>query len=170
MVENLTGRRRIYSAVLNSITSHFRQVNCRESRIEKAHAPGRSLPTAMAPAIDLASAQSVVFSMVSLLFRIGGRVRVCGSTGDIRQCMNAGILAPVLHIEGAEAIDPNFELLEVLYAVGLRSLGPVWSRSNAFGHGVPFRWSTTSSTFSNMSVKTASAWGLISTAPRFQRE
>ena len=34
---------------------------------------------------------------------------------------------------------PNFELLDVLYAAGLRSLGPVWSRSNAFGHGVPFR-------------------------------
>ena len=48
------------------------------------------------------------------------------------------MLAPVLHIEGAEAIDPNFELLDVLYAAGLRSLGPVWSRSNAFGHGVPF--------------------------------
>jgi len=47
-------------------------------------------------------------------------------------------LAPVLHIEGAEAIDPSFELLDVLYAAGLRSLGPVWSRSNAFGHGVPF--------------------------------
>jgi membrane dipeptidase len=37
-----------------------------------------------------------------------------------------------------EAIDPNFELLDVLYAAGLRSLSPVWSRSNAFGHGVPF--------------------------------
>ena len=31
-----------------------------------------------------------------------------------------------------------FELLDVLYAAGLRSLGPVWSRPNAFGHGVPF--------------------------------
>ena len=26
-----------------------------------------------------------------------------------------------------------------VYEAGLRSLGPVWSRSNAFGHGVPFR-------------------------------
>ena len=43
-----------------------------------------------------------------------------------------------MHIEGAEAIDPNFEVLDVLYEAGLRSLGPVWSRSNAFGHGVPF--------------------------------
>ena len=49
------------------------------------------------------------------------------------------MLGPVLHIEGAEAIDPNFEFLDVLYEAGLRSLGPVWSRPNAFGHGVPFR-------------------------------
>jgi len=49
------------------------------------------------------------------------------------------VLAAVLHIEGAEAIDPEFETLDVLHQAGLRSLGPVWSRSNAFGHGVPFR-------------------------------
>jgi membrane dipeptidase len=44
----------------------------------------------------------------------------------------------VLHIEGAEAIDEDFHALEVLHQAGLRSLGPVWSRSNIFGHGVPF--------------------------------
>ena len=46
----------------------------------------------------------------------------------------------MLHIEGAEAIDPDLEALEVLHAAGLRSLGPVWSRPNIFGHGVPFRF------------------------------
>ena len=51
-----------------------------------------------------------------------------------------GNLAAVLHIEGAEAIDPELEALEVFYAAGLRSLGPVWSRPNVFGHGVPFRF------------------------------
>jgi membrane dipeptidase len=30
-------------------------------------------------------------------------------------------------------------VLNVLHAAGLRSLGPVWSRPNAFGYGVPFR-------------------------------
>jgi membrane dipeptidase len=44
----------------------------------------------------------------------------------------------VLHLEGAEPIDPALEALELWYAAGLRSLGPVWSRSNAFGYGVPF--------------------------------
>jgi membrane dipeptidase len=94
------------------------------------------------PPLDLATAQSIVINMFSLLFRIErasqGRVRVCRSVSDIRRCMNEGILAPILHIEGAEAIDSNFELLDVLYAAGLGSLGPVWSRPNTFGHGVPF--------------------------------
>ena len=79
----------------------------------------------------------------SLLLRIEresqGRVRVCRNAGDIESCLDDGVLAAVLHIEGAEAIDANFELLDVLYAAGLRSLGPVWSRPNVFGHGVPFR-------------------------------
>jgi membrane dipeptidase len=44
----------------------------------------------------------------------------------------------VLHFEGAEPIDAGLESLEHWYAAGLRSLGPVWSRPTAFGHGVPF--------------------------------
>jgi membrane dipeptidase len=94
------------------------------------------------PSVELVAAQKAVFSMVSLLLRIEresqGDVRICRNLNDIRQSMEDGALAAVLHIEGAEAIDPNFELLDVLHETGLRSLGPVWSRSNAFGHGVPF--------------------------------
>lgn len=46
----------------------------------------------------------------------------------------------VLHLEGAEAIDSELEALDTWYAAGLRSLGPVWSRPNAFAHGVPLRF------------------------------
>src|SRR5262245_32612653 len=81
--------------------------------------------------------------MISLLLRIEresrGRVLICRNINDIRQSLKKGVLAPVLHIEGAEVIDQNFEILDVLHEAGLRSLGPVWSRPNAFGHGVPFR-------------------------------
>jgi membrane dipeptidase len=49
-----------------------------------------------------------------------------------------GTVRAVMHLEGAEAIDPGLELLPALYALGLRSLGITWSRPNAFGHGVPF--------------------------------
>jgi membrane dipeptidase len=102
-------------------------------------APGEPLP----PPLDLTTAQAAVTSMASILIRIEreaeGRVRICRTVDDIRRCIDTGVLAAVLHIEGAEAIDPEFETLDVLHQAGLRSLGPVWSRPNAFGHGVPFR-------------------------------
>jgi membrane dipeptidase len=96
----------------------------------------------VAPAVELTVAQTTVFRMMSLLLRIEreseGRVRVCRSVSEIQRSLEDDVLAAVLHLEGAETIDPDFELLDVLYAAGLRSLGPVWSRPNAFGHGVPF--------------------------------
>jgi membrane dipeptidase len=69
-----------------------------------------------------------------------GHVRIARSVADLDEVHTDGEGPPaaVLHIEGAEAIDPELEALEHWYAAGLRSLGPVWSRSNAFGHGVPF--------------------------------
>ena len=95
------------------------------------------------PAVDIAEAQRVMLSMAALLFRIEresqGRLRVCRNLRDIDRCLADDALAAVLHIEGAEAIDANFEFLDVLHQAGLRSLGPVWSRPNVFGHGVPFR-------------------------------
>jgi membrane dipeptidase len=97
----------------------------------------------VAPGVELMVAQRTVFRMLSLLVRIEresqGRVRVCRSVNEIQQALDGDVLAAVVHLEGAEAIDPDFELLDVLYAAGLRSLGPVWSRPNAFGHGVPFQ-------------------------------
>ena len=100
--------------------------------------------------VTLGRAQRAVTAMASLLFRIeresNGSVRVCRTTGDIRASMADGALAPVLHIEGAEAIDTDFQMLDVLHQAGLRSLGPVWSRSNAFGHGVPFSFPATPDT------------------------
>ncbi len=97
----------------------------------------------MPPPPDLATAQAATFAMASILARIErqaeGRLRICRDTADIRRCIKDGAIAAVLHIEGAEAIDENFETLDVLVQAGLRSLGPVWSRSNIYGHGVPFR-------------------------------
>lgn len=96
------------------------------------------------PALELTYAQRATLEIASLLFRIaersGGKVGVARSVADIRAAKAAGGHAPVMHIEGCEALDPDLKMLDVLYAAGLRSLGPVWSRSNIFGHGVPFRF------------------------------
>jgi membrane dipeptidase len=95
------------------------------------------------PPLDTTEAQRAVTGMVSLLYRIErqapGQLRICRSVAEIEQCFAEDAVAAVLHIEGAEAIDPDFQMLDVLHAAGLRSLGPVWSRPNIFGEGVPFR-------------------------------
>ncbi|MEC5320395.1 dipeptidase [Brenneria populi subsp. brevivirga] len=96
------------------------------------------------------NAREVTFSLSSTLLRIeaesAGQAKICRSAADIRQCMTEGVLAMVMHIEGAEAIDPDLELLDILHAAGLRTLGPVWSRPNIFGQGVPFRFPSTPDT------------------------
>ncbi len=100
--------------------------------------------------VPLTEGQRVTLHMASILFRIEqasqGEVKVCRSATDIRSCIGNGVLATVLHIEGAEAIDPDLHMLDVLHQAGLRSLGPVWSRPTIFGHGVPFRYPGTPDT------------------------
>ncbi|MFV0492521.1 MAG: dipeptidase [Pseudorhodobacter sp.] len=65
---------------------------------------------------------------------------ICHTAADIRAAMTAGKIAAVMHMEGAEAISPGLDELPLFHAMGLRSLGPVWSRPTVFGHGVPFRF------------------------------
>lgn len=91
-------------------------------------------PLQRQPSLDIATEKMAIAYRVE---RAGGW-KICRSTADIRKAMDENIFAAVLHMEGCEAIDEDLDALEVFYAAGLRSLGPVWSRHNAFGHGVPF--------------------------------
>ncbi len=102
------------------------------------------------PEIPFEEALPVAISMASDLLRIErdsqGQVKICHSAKDIRKCLKDGVLAIIMHMEGAEAIGEDFSGLEVLYQAGLRSIGPVWSRPTRFGHGVPFRFPSTGDT------------------------
>jgi membrane dipeptidase len=69
-----------------------------------------------------------------------GKIEIVRDVARLDRCRAEERLAIVLHIEGAEAIDPDLEALERLHADGLRSVGLTWGRPNAFGHGVPFRF------------------------------
>lgn len=93
------------------------------------------------PDLAIADAQASTNAMASILFRLegAGALTVCRDVASIRNAVATGSLAAIFHIEGAEAIDTDFRSLDVLYAAGLRSVGIVWSRANAFGTGVPFR-------------------------------
>jgi membrane dipeptidase len=89
-------------------------------------------------AVDRRRASSEALAQVALLQRLerasSGAFRVARSVADL----DGGGLAAVLHLEGAEPIGPELEELEILHAAGMRSLGLVWSRPNAFAAGVPF--------------------------------
>ncbi len=101
-------------------------------------------------AVDHATALAVTLAQGGRLIRLveasAGALALCRSVADIRGAMATGRIACVWHVEGAEALSPQLEELDVLVAAGLRSVGLVWSRSNAFGHGVPFRYFTSPDT------------------------
>jgi membrane dipeptidase len=100
------------------------------------------------PPPDLHYSRAQALRMMASLFRMeresGGRFTVVRTADELEQVIAAraaGEGAPtaaILHFEGAEAIDLELNGLEVFYHAGLRSLGIVHSRNNAFGHGVPY--------------------------------
>ena len=98
--------------------------------------------------IDHRAAQTVALAQIGHLkwLERTGTLQICTTVAQIRACMAAGTVAAILHFEGAEAIDPDLDALYSFHALGLRSLGPVWSRPTIFGHGVPFRYPSTPDT------------------------
>jgi len=67
-------------------------------------------------------------------------LRLCLTVDDVRASVGDDRLGIILHIEGCEMISPDLRELDALHARGVRSLGPVWSRPNCFGHGIRFGW------------------------------
>jgi membrane dipeptidase len=100
--------------------------------------------------IPHAAAQPVAVEMLGHLLWMEraaeGRFRWCRTTTEIRAAMADGVVAGVIHFEGAEPIGPDLDALHLFHAMGLRSVGPVWSRPTIFGHGVPFRFPSTGDT------------------------
>lgn len=108
--------------------------------MEEMMAESYDLP--LPPALDWPRSAQVALAQAAILKRLErqGPLKICRTAADIRTSMQSGIMAAVMHMEGAEAIDPDFHTLEVLHSAGLRSLGLVWSRPTIYGHGVPFRF------------------------------
>jgi len=93
-------------------------------------------PLERQPSLDIALQKAAIAIKLDEV----GAWRLCRSVDDIEQAMDSGVFAAVMHMEGCEPIDRDLAALEVFHAAGLRSLGPVWSRTNIFGHGVPFAY------------------------------
>jgi len=110
--------------------------------------PPYALP--MPPQMTHGQAQPDALAMAGLLHWMAraapGDFRLCRSTAEIRAAMQAGAIAGIMHMEGAEAIGPDLDALYLFHDIGLRSLGPVWSRPTIFGHGVPMAFPGTPDT------------------------
>ena len=102
--------------------------------------PPFSLP--LPALIDHHTAQPIALAKAGHLMWMervsNGAFKICRTVAELRECLAKGVISAILHMEGAEAIDPDLDALHVFHAMGLRSLGPVWSRPTVFGHGVPF--------------------------------
>ncbi len=109
------------------------------ARLATAGFPGEG-ETPSLPGLDYSRAQAI--RAVADLFRLerasNGQIALVRTAAELERAIETGVLAAVLHFEGAEAIDRGLDALEVFYRAGLRSLGIVHSRPNIFGHGVPF--------------------------------
>lgn len=111
-------------------------------RDEMMDMPPYAVP--LPPELKLGYAQETALAMAGHLLWMerasDGAFAICRSAGEVRAAMAGGAIAGIMHMEGAEAIDTDLDALYAFHAMGLRSIGPVWSRPTAFGHGVPFQF------------------------------
>lgn len=110
----------------------------RFGRIEDAY--DRSDPRNFAP-VEQRAALDFTLALFARLRRLARAhpddLAIVADAPGLDAAMAAGRIAALPHVEGAECIDTDLAALEVLHAAGLRSLGLVWSRPNAFGDGAP---------------------------------
>ena len=104
------------------------------------HEKGYDIP--LPPPIDRDYAADFCDRMITKLYdwqaQSAGKFAIALSADDLETNLSNGVLSALLHFEGVEAISSDLHELDHYYDRGLRSLGPVWSRPNLFGHGVPF--------------------------------
>jgi membrane dipeptidase len=93
----------------------------------------------LAPPVDREVAAPAASEMAEVL-AAQESLRLVRRVGELEACLAGDSVGAILHLEGAEPLDPGLSDLEAWYERGLRSLGLVWSRPNAFGHGVPFEF------------------------------
>lgn len=107
----------------------------------------KSYKTPLPPPLEQPYALNFAMGMAAKLFEVEaeakGQLKVVRTADELAHCLETGVMAAILHLEGVEPIDTDLHALHVLYQAGLRSVGIVWSRPNAFGNGVPFNFPDT---------------------------
>lgn len=92
------------------------------------------------PRIDEAQALAAAIGQAGIARQLhdAGLIEIVASAEQLGRAFVGDALACILHLEGADCIGADLLALDALHALGLRSLGIVWSRPTIFGEGVPF--------------------------------
>jgi membrane dipeptidase len=105
---------------------------------------GHTIQTSNLEPVDFSYAHQLaekgIESFVTLESESSREFRLVRTIAEIQAALEEDALSAVIHFEGAEPLDPRLDSLERFYEQGLRSMGIVWSRKNAFGHGVHFEF------------------------------
>lgn len=139
-------------------TGHINEIACRQGRFRGGffalYAPSKRAPFdfsqfkpeddgPLPPALPIDQAARAILDQAGIAARLdrAGLIRLMTEAPAVQAGIgDGGPPVALLHLEGCDGIDADLTALEALYSMGLRSLGPVWSRPNLFGHGVPFGW------------------------------
>ncbi len=102
----------------------------------------RSIYHGLAEAVDHRYALDYVLHLFALLHdlvkELDDTFVLVRSVPELQRALESHACVAIAHIEDAVPIDEDLDLLPLLYELGLRSVGLVWSRPNVFGTGVPF--------------------------------
>lgn len=104
------------------------------------------LPEPLNPEYAAQFGLSAIHAILSLEQASGGDIRLVRSSDDLDAIGRDHAFWVVMHLEGAESVAPDLSNLDQIYELGVRSIGPVWSRPNVFGHGVPFAFPSSPNT------------------------
>jgi len=98
----------------------------------------------LAPPLPPDCAKQVALEQMDVLARLapgsGEALRQALTVRDADAAEPGRSLACFAHLEGAEPVAADLSDLEQWYARGVRSMGLVWARANAFAEGVPLRY------------------------------
>jgi membrane dipeptidase len=91
------------------------------------------------PALPDEAALPIALRTVEAAYReaeaSGGAFRIVTTAAELDAALDAGALAGILALEGAEPLGGDPELLGTFHRLGVRMVGPTWNRANAFADG-----------------------------------
>ncbi len=93
------------------------------------------------PMVEQDAALPIAIAQASCLLEMErlsqGALTVCRTGEQVSKTVANQGVAAIMHMEGAEAIGTDLSQLHLWHQMGLRSLGPVWSRPTQLGERVP---------------------------------